>query len=142
MAGQGDPALPSETTRTPPEVFRLPLQDMPEQGRKQAFSVQLLQLLDEWVGQCSKRQKQPRSAIRFTQRELREALGWGDFQLRRQLARLLELEYVLADRTGRGNGRQYELVYHGQGQDGRPFLLGLTDAETLQADCTSSPPEV
>ena len=46
MAGQGDPALPSETTRTPPEVFRLPLQDMPEQGRKQAFSVQLLQLLD------------------------------------------------------------------------------------------------
>ncbi len=103
---------------------------------------QLLERIDDWVRQRSEQQPQPRSAIRFTQRQLREALAWGDFQLRRHLARLLELEYVLAHRTGQGNQRQYELVYQGQGRDGRPFLLGLIDAETLEADRTSSPPEV
>ena len=66
---------------------------------------QLLERLQEWI--------RTRATKRFTQREAREAFGWGDFQLRRHLARLVELEYVLVQRTGRGNQRQYELVAHG-----------------------------
>ena len=49
--------------------------------------------------------------VRFTQRQLRETLCWSDRSLRRQLSRLVELEYVLAYRTGRGNGRAYQLLY-------------------------------
>jgi hypothetical protein len=48
------------------------------------------------------------------------------------LVRLVELEYVLAYRTGAGNQRQYELLYDGQGRNGEPFLLGLTDVAKLR----------
>lgn len=86
------------------------------------------------VGDClRKRHAKPRHLVRFTQRELREAFAWGDFQLRRHLARLVELEYVLPHRTGCGNQRQYELLYDGQGRRGEPFLLGLADTMSLSA---------
>ena len=72
---------------------------------------------------------------------LRSALGWSDRTLRRQLARLVELEYVVVYRTGRGNGRAYQLLYDGQGRDGRPTLLGLIDpAELRQSDTDSAHP--
>lgn len=94
---------------------------------------QLLVLVDDHVSRRSQAENKPRHLVRFTQRELREALAWGDFQVRRHLARLVELEYVLAHRTGSGNQRQYELLYDGQGRRGEPFLLGLADAMSLSA---------
>jgi len=93
---------------------------------------QLLALIDDHVTQRAQHAKKPRSRIRFTQRELRESIGWGDYQLRRHLARLVELEYVLAYRTGAKNQREYELLYDGQGRDGERFLLGLTDVAKLR----------
>ena len=92
---------------------------------------QLLVLIDNHVNQRVQTENKPRSLIRFTQRELREAFGWGDFQLRRHLARLVELEYVLSHRTGHGNQREYELLYDGQGRHGERFLLGLTESRKL-----------
>ena len=92
---------------------------------------QLLILLDDHISQRSEQEKKPRSQIRFTQRQLREAFDWGDFQLRRHLSRLVELEYVLFHRTGNGNQRDYELLYDGQGRNGLPFVLGLTDPTRL-----------
>jgi hypothetical protein len=92
---------------------------------------QLLALIDDHVTQRAQQAKKPRSRIRFTQRELREAFTWGDYQLRRHLARLVELEYVLAYRTGAKNQREYELL-DGQGRDGERFLLGLTDVARLR----------
>jgi hypothetical protein len=46
--------------------------------------------------------------------------------------RLEELEYVVAHRGGRGQGFVYELLYGGEGQDGKPFLMGLIDVERLR----------
>jgi DNA primase len=92
---------------------------------------QLLVLLDDYVGQRCQREAKSRLELRFTQREIREALGWGDFQLRRHLRRLVELEYALVHRTKRGNQREYELLYDGQGRDGEPFVLGLIDVAFL-----------
>jgi DNA-binding transcriptional regulator PaaX len=48
----------------------------------------------------------------FTQRQLRETFGWGDFAIRRHLARLVELEWVQVSR-GPGNRRRYQLVDDG-----------------------------
>ena len=80
---------------------------------------QLLRLLDErHVTVRARREKKSRGLIRVTQRELREALAWGDFSLRRHLSRLVELEYVLAYRTGARNQREYQLLYDGQGRGG------------------------
>ena len=77
----------------------------------------------------------------MTQRELRESLAWGDFSLRRHLARLVELEYVLVYRTGARNQREYQLLYDGQGRGGEPFYLGLVDTEELTASASCENPE-
>jgi hypothetical protein len=92
---------------------------------------QLLVELDEYVTRRAGQEAIERAEVRFTQRQLREALSWSDRALRRQLARLVELEYVLVFRTGRGNQRAYQLLYDGQASHGEPLLLGLTDARQL-----------
>ena len=92
----------------------------------------LLSQLDRLVAQRAEQQQVPRQEVRFTQRELRETLQWSDHALRRQLARLVELEYVLAYRTGRGNQRHYQLVCHSHRGDAVALRLGLTDVEQLR----------
>lgn len=72
------------------------------------------------------------STLRLTQRQLREETGWSDTQVRRYLARLVDLEYLVSHRVpGTGARFDYELVYDGQGQDGAPFVPGLADVEAL-----------
>ena len=92
---------------------------------------QLLEKLAAYVVRRAETEGATRSEVRFTQRELRETLGWNDRALRRQLARLVDLEYVLVYRTGRGNQRVYQLLYDGRAQDGAPLLLGLADPQRL-----------
>ena len=89
-------------------------------------------LIDNWVNQQSRDRRLGRNLVRFTQRQLRDAFGWSDCQIRHHLKRLLELEYVLAHRTGHGNAKEYELLYDGQGRDGESFLLGLVDPAKLK----------
>lgn len=91
----------------------------------------LLALLDDYLNAKATSSKTERTELRFTQREVREAIGLSDRQLRRHLARLVELEYVVAFRTGVGNGREYALLYDGQGRRGESFLLGLVDPAKL-----------
>ena len=58
-------------------------------------------------------------------------LQWQDRALRRQLTRLVELEYVLVYRTGRGNGRVYQLLYEPQSDQAPAWQLGLRDVTSL-----------
>jgi hypothetical protein len=85
--------------------------------------------LDDHVSRLSESEQRHRLQVRFKQRELRESLGVSDFSLRKHLARLVELEYVLAYPTGRGNEREYELLYDGRA--GQPFTLGLIPTREL-----------
>ncbi len=71
-----------------------------------------------------------RTDYRFSRRELREACGWGDTQLRVHLERLTHLEYLLVHRGGRGQSFVYELLYDGNG-DAAPHLSGLLDTSTI-----------
>jgi hypothetical protein len=93
---------------------------------------QLLVLIDNLVNQQSRDQRLGRNLVRFTQRQLRDAFGWQDGHVRKHLKRLIELEYVVAHRTGHGNAKEYELLYDGQGREGEPFLLGLVDPAKLK----------
>ena len=102
---------------------------------------QLLDQIERHVTVRARREKKSRGLIRVTQRELRESLAWGDFSLRRHLARLVELEYVLVYRTGARNQREYQLLYDGQGRGGEPFYLGLVDTEELTASASCENPE-
>ena len=70
-----------------------------------------------------------RDLIRFTRRQLREALGFGDTQLKVHLARLVDLELVVPHRLEAG-GFCYELAWHTDDHGGR-VLPGLLDPSTL-----------
>jgi DNA primase len=75
-----------------------------------------------------------RADYRFSRRDVREHAGWSDFQVKMHMHKLEELEYVLVHRGGRGQSFVYELLYDGAGRDGKPFLMGLVDVETLKHD--------
>ena len=107
------------------EVLGRSLDELPPQTRR------LLVHLDDLVTSVCGKQGVAREDLRFSRRDVRIATGWGDTQLRIHLDRLAALEYVLVHRGGRGQSFVYELLWRGEGKDGRPFLLGLLDAAAL-----------
>jgi hypothetical protein len=93
------------------DVLGRSLDELPPQTRR------LLKLVDQYVGAEVARQQIRRNELRFSRRALREAIAWGDTQTKLHLARLVELEYLVAHRTKTG-GYEYELVYEVAGGDG------------------------
>ena len=112
------------------EVLGRSLDELPPQTRR------LLGKLDELVVEACERLEMERSDFRFTRREVREATGWGDTQLRLHLSRLVSMEYLLVHQGGRGQSYVYELVYESSGEEARPLLPGLIDVEALRAGTT------
>ena len=94
----------------------------------------LLTLLSEYVARRVQDEGTATTDVRFTQRELRTALEWNDRTLRRHLKRLVELEYVVAYRSGRGNGRVYQLLDDASSGDAPAASLGLIDPRQLRSD--------
>jgi len=107
------------------EVLGRSLDELPPQTRR------LLLLVDAMVTAECKRQRIERADYRFSRRDVREATGWGDTQLRLHLGRLEELEYLLAHRGGRGQSFVYELAFAIEGDGGKPVMAGLIDVEKL-----------
>ncbi len=100
------------------------LDELPPQTRN------LLQALCAMVAEHMQAQALPRSEVRFSRREAREATAWGDTQLRVHLERLVAMEYLLVHRGQRGQSFVYELVYDGDGS-AAPYLSGLIDVATM-----------
>ncbi|TDB45464.1 CHC2 zinc finger domain-containing protein [Photorhabdus luminescens] len=94
------------------EILGRTLDEMPPQTRK------LLLLIQEWV----KASGQPRHEWLFTRKLLRDAIQWGDTQLKIHLSRLVEMEYLLLHR--RGLTFVYELLFDGEDND-TAHLCGL-----------------
>jgi DNA primase catalytic core len=107
------------------EVLGRSLDELPPQTRR------LLLAVDEMVTAECQRQKMERSDYRFSRRDVREATGWGDTQLKTHLHRIEELEYLLIHRGGRGQSMVYELVFTRPKDGGKPVLGGLIDVEKL-----------
>ena len=68
----------------------------------------------------------------FTRRDAREYSNWSDFQVRTHLSRLVEMEYVILVSGNRGTRQSYELLYNGQGENNKNFILGLIDPQSLK----------
>ena len=113
------------------EVLGRSLDELPPQTRR------VLGLIAGMVAERVTVQSVARAEIRFTRRELREATGWGDTQLKLHLGRLAELEYLLIHRAERGQGHVYELLYDGDGS-AAPHLSGLIDPQELAATADRS----
>ena len=107
------------------DVLGRSLDELPPQTRR------LLKLIDGYaVAECE-RLKINRTDFRFSRRALREAITWGDTQLKMHLARLAELEYLVTHRS-KNNGFEYELVYDVAGADDSLRFPGLADIEALR----------
>jgi hypothetical protein len=106
------------------DVLGRSLDELPPQTRR------LIKLVDQYVGAECERLKVRRADLRFSRRALREAIDWGDTQLKIHLARLVELEYIVAHRTRTG-GNDYELVYDVGGDENTLRFPGLADIEAL-----------
>jgi DNA primase catalytic core len=112
------------------DVLGRTLDELPPQTRR------LLTALHGWVKSEAERLAMKPADFRFSRRHVRELTGWGDTQLKIHLARLTELEYILAHRVARGQGFEYELVYGGEGDEGGRFLMGLADLAQLEDNAT------
>lgn len=113
------------------EVLGHTLDELPPQTRR------LLGLLDAFVSERCRQKGIERSEHRFSRRDVREATAWTYDQLRVHLDRLVDMEYLLVHRGSRGQSFVYELVWNGEGQDGRPFLMGLSDLDRLAKAATT-----
>jgi len=112
----GDIAL---ANRLAHEVLGRSLDELPAPTRRV-----LAQAVD-YVRERSARQCIDRSAVRFTRRELREALTLSEKQLRVHLDRLVELEYVLAHAGRNGQRFVYELAFDGDAESDAAQVMGL-----------------
>ena len=108
------------------EVLGHSLDELPPQTRR------LLLLVDEMVSRECAGQKMERPDYRFSRRQVRQAIGWSDSQLKRHLHRLEELEYLLVHHGGRGQSFVYELRFECHGDSAQPMLPGLIDIERLK----------
>ena len=121
------------------DVLGRSLDELPPQTRR------LLQLIDGHVGAECQRQAIRRADYRFTRRTLREAIAWGDTQLRLHLERLVELEYLIPRRDGAGGKFTYELAYElaAESEDKQRAqvagLIGVAELEAAMADTKTAP---
>jgi DNA primase len=106
------------------EVLGRTLDELPPQTRK------LLALLVSLVENECVAQSTRRTDYRFSRRQVRESTKWGDTQLKIHLAGLVELEYLLIHRGGRGQSFEYELLYDGANGHAA-HVSGLIDVKAL-----------
>lgn len=92
---------------------------------------ELLVLLDkmraEWV-----KKHGAKALFIFSRREAREFSGWAHHRVHRYMAELLQLEYVAAEGSRIGCLQRHQLLWSGEGKDGRRFVLGLRAPEELR----------
>ena len=108
-------------------------------GELQPQTQKLLGLVHGWAQTECRRLGMAQHEFRFTRRQIREGLGWGDTQLKIHLARLAELEYLVVHRDSHTRVHAYELLYRGADEQGRAHVLGLIDPSTLVPTGTNRP---
>ena len=114
------------------EALGRSLDDLPPQTRR------LLDALDAMVGLLAEEREVGRDRVRFTRRDVRERLGWGDTQLKIHLARLVDLELVWVHRGERTGAFVYELAWDSTLGDQGRFLPGLVDVSSLRNGARSA----
>jgi hypothetical protein len=92
----------------------------------------LLKMIHEMVATRCKELKIESKDYHFSRRDIREWTRWSDFQIKCHIRQLEELEYLYSIAGKKGKEYVYELLYPGGGEDGKPFLMGLTSIEQLK----------
>jgi len=74
----------------------------------------------------------PADEVQLTRREIREATGWSDWQVRVYCRQLVELEYLSTASGANSKRFVYELAFYRPDGDGPPKLRGLVDVSELR----------
>lgn len=98
------------------------LDELPPQTRR------VLTALDAWVTEQAGTEAIARQAVRFTRRQVRQALGLSDTQLRVHLERLVTLDYVALHGGKPGQRFSYSLLFDGDAESDVPQVMGLSEA--------------
>ncbi len=96
-----DIALANELAK---DVLDLSMGEVPRQTQK------LLTVIQSMVESISGERSIDVADVRFTRKGIRLYCDWSDTQLKVHLRRLVELEYLLIHRGGRGQSYEYELL--------------------------------
>ncbi len=110
------------------EILGRTLDELPPQTRKLLSRIQTMV-----KDQCQAQGIEQRD-MRFSRKEIREATGWGNTQLKVHCRRLEDMEYLLVHRGGRGQSFEYELLYSMEQQQHDKQLMGLIDVDKLTYD--------
>jgi hypothetical protein len=111
--------------RIAPEVLGRSLDELPPQSRG------LLESIKKLIRSKMKAQKIELRITLFCRKELRDATGWSEFQVRSHMDRLERLEYVHR-RTGRqGSVCKYELLADAS-EAAKSWQVGLIDVKKLR----------
>lgn len=110
------------------EILGKTLDELPPQTRK------LVELINDMVKDVCRQHQIHQRDYRFSRKTIRDYSGYSDFQVKKHLKRLEELEYVLIHKGKRGMSFEYELLYQGEGKDRSSFVLGLINPTTLKYD--------
>ncbi|HZJ44476.1 MAG TPA: hypothetical protein VFD63_11950, partial [Pyrinomonadaceae bacterium] len=86
--------------------------------------------LRKLCGQRAEELKCQADEVQLTRREIREATGWSDWQVRNYCCKLVELEYLYATVNGNGRPCVYSLARADEGE--RQTLRGLTDVAEIR----------
>jgi len=100
-------------------------------------SRRLLVEVREWLAERARKDGIEIAAVRFSQRELRDRVGWKKTQLAHHVKELVAAEYLVVHVAGPGRRTRYALDWDGQGLDGERFYRGLADTTTLEKIHTS-----
>jgi hypothetical protein len=110
------------------EVLGRSLDELQPQTRR------LLLLIEAKVRQECERLQVERRDFFFSRRDVRGWTAWGNTVLKKHLARLEEMEYLLVHRGGRGQSFVYELLFERAEEDGGVALPGLIEIGKLRYD--------
>ncbi|ODS24403.1 DNA primase [Candidatus Endobugula sertula] len=108
------------------DILGRTLDELPPQTRK------LLKQIQQLVQIECEAQKIEQNQFRFSRKSLRQQMGWTYDQLRVHLERLVNMEYVLVHRGGRGQSFEYELLYDGNSDADQHHAMGLLNMTDLK----------
>ena len=108
-----------------PEVLGRSLDELPPQTRR------LLEVLKKMVTELCDARAIDQDKARFSRRQVREHLGWSEFQVRTHIQKLEDLEYLARHHGKQGIGCIYELLIDCREPEGIAHI-GLLDIDELR----------
>jgi len=92
----------------------------------------LLESVYKMVKDQATKQNLPVDEFYFNRRQIREYIGWTDWQIKTHIKQLEQLEYLHVCMGAQGKRYSYALNYNGQGETSDRFYLNLTPVEEIK----------